>query len=270
MKAGAWVNCQKSSVMERRKILILAGKGSSTNIVYHSLKDEYDVMAVILENPVPRKEFLKRRIRKLGSRKVIGQVLFQFTIVPILNLASAKRKKEILQKFNLSKEAIPTEKIVHVNSVNSPGCVSLIKKYNPELIIVNGTRIISKKVLQSTSVKFLNIHAGITPKYRNVHGAYWAVVNNDLENCGVTVHLLDQGIDTGPIIYQQKISITPKDNFVTYPLLQTANGISILKKAITDVFEYKVTFKPNNLESKTWYHPTFWQYIYHRLVHKKK
>ena len=41
------------------------------------------------------------------------------------------------------------------------------------------------------------MHAGITPQYRGVHGGYWAVVNNDPEHCGVTIHFVDKGIDTG-------------------------------------------------------------------------
>jgi methionyl-tRNA formyltransferase len=48
---------------------------------------------------------------------------------------------------------------------------------------------------------FINTHTGIH-KYSGVHGAYWALVSNDKENCGVIVDKLDQGIDTGEIITQ--------------------------------------------------------------------
>ena len=249
---------------------MLAAEGITTNILYNSLKDEYDIEAIIIEQPVSRKELLKKRIKKLGTWTVLGQILFQVSVVPFLNFFSSNRKREILDNYNLEDSPLPEKKVVPVNSVNSPECISLIKKINPELIIVNGTRIISKEVLESTEVKFVNIHAGITPKYRNVHGAYWAIVNNDLDNCGVTVHLVDKGIDTGSIIFQQIIPVTQKDNFVTYPLLQVAEGIIFLRKALVDIFENKLAVKSNRLESKLWYHPTFWQYMYHRLVHKKK
>jgi folate-dependent phosphoribosylglycinamide formyltransferase PurN len=256
--------------MNKHKLLILASEGISTNILYNSLKDEYDIEAIIIEQAVSRKEFLKKRIKKLGTWAVLGQILFQFSVVPFLNYFSAKRKREILDNYNLHDAPLPEDKIVRVKTVNSPECISIIEKINPEVIIVNGTRIISKEVLEATEVKFVNIHAGITPKYRNVHGAYWAIVNNDLENCGVTVHLVDKGIDTGSIIYQQQIPVTQKDSFATYPLLQIAEGIIHLKKALSDIFENKLAVKSNSLESKMWYHPTLWQYIYHRLVHKKK
>jgi methionyl-tRNA formyltransferase len=71
---------------------------------------------------------------------------------------------------------------------------------NLDVIIVNGTRIISSKVLESMPALFINIH-GITLQY----GGAWsilALVSNDKENCGVIVDKLDQGIDTGEIITQ--------------------------------------------------------------------
>jgi len=256
--------------MGKKRLLILAQKGISTNIVYNSLIEDYDVEAVIVEKNVPANEFLKKRIKKMGVGKVAGQVLFQLTISKYLDFISAKRRQQILKEYGLNNSVIDPEKIIKSNSVNDQSTIALLQKINPDLVIVNGTRIISKEVLQCVSAKFINIHAGITPKYRNVHGGYWAIVNNDMENCGVTVHLVDKGIDTGSIIYQKKIVITNRDNFSTYPLLQLAEGIVLLKKAITDIFDNKLILKKGTPESKIWHHPTFLQYLHQRIVHKKK
>ncbi len=256
--------------MRKRKLLILAGKGDSLNMVYNSLKEDYDIEAVIREEAVSRKEFLKKRIKKLGVAKVAGQVLFQVTISKYLGVISRKRKQEIRNQYRLNPAALPSTKIINVKSVNDKSTIAFLKKINPELVVVNGTRIISDEVLKSIPAPFVNIHAGITPKYRNVHGAYWALVNDDLDNCGVTVHLVDRGIDTGSIIYQQRIPVSDKDNFSTYPLLQLGEGIICLKKALSDIFDMKLVFKKGIPESRIWYHPTFWQYLYYRIVHHKK
>lgn len=249
---------------------MLARPGYSTNILFHSLKNDFEIETVILEKPVAASELLKKRIKKLGWWKVAGQLLFQLSIAKILKRTSRKRKEEILKEYGLENTIVPENKIMKVASVNSSECIEALQKVKPELIIVCGTRIISKSVLESLPVKFMNIHAGITPKYRNVHGGYWALVNNDMENCGVTVHLVDEGIDTGTIIYQQKIPVTKRDNFATYPVLQLAEGIIYLKRAINDFFENKLILQKNNLESRLWYHPTIWQYIFYRIVYNKK
>src|SRR5690242_13228508 len=152
--------------MNKHRLLILAGKGTTTNILYNSLKEEYDIVAIIIERPVPIQRFLGKRIKKLGIVKVVGQILFQISIVPILNVTSRKRKKQILDKYNLQDAPLPRKKVIEVSSVNSSECIFQIKNISPELIIVNGTRIISSEVLNSTEVRLINIHAGITPKYR--------------------------------------------------------------------------------------------------------
>jgi len=71
---------------------------------------------------------------------------------------------------------------------------------HPDVVVVNGTRIIAEKVLHSVPATFLNTHSGITPLYRGAHGGYWALVKKDRANCGVTIHVVDAGIDTGGIV----------------------------------------------------------------------
>lgn len=256
--------------MSNKKIVILAGKGITSNIVYNYLKDCYDIDAIIFENAVSKKLLIKKRIRKLGLGKVVGQLFFQVFIVKWLNIESRKRKQEILEEYQLNQSLPPDHKSIYVNSINSQDVINHLQTLNPDLVVVNGTRIISEKVLNCIPVKFINTHAGITPKYRNVHGAYWAIINDDPENCGVTVHLVDKGIDTGSIIYQQKINITKKDNFVTYPLLQIAEGVKYLKRAIDDAFNAQLTLKKGPEESHIWYHPTIFQYLYNRMRYNKK
>jgi methionyl-tRNA formyltransferase len=113
---------------------------------------------------------------------------------------------------------------------------------------------------------FLNMHAGITPMYRGSHGGYWALVEGDRDSCGVTVHQVDTGVDTGPILGQARIMPNHGDNFVTYALLQQATGLPLLKKAIQDACEdCLVPLAPPPGTSRLFTHPTLSEYIYHRL-----
>ena len=256
--------------MNNPKIVMLAGRGDSTNILFHALKNEFPVNSIILEEPVSKKEFLKKRVKKLGFWKVSGQVVFQLIIVPLLNLLSVQRKKEIIKHYKLDKAPLPSNLIITVRSVNEETCIRALQSINPDLVLVNGTRIISKQVLDSVPATFINIHAGITPMYRGVHGAYWALLHNDAAHCGVTIHFVDAGIDTGTVIAQQVIPFGPADNFVTYPLLQLAAGIPLMKKAITDILQNDLSPAGAKGESRLWHHPGFFQYLYYRLFKGKK
>jgi folate-dependent phosphoribosylglycinamide formyltransferase PurN len=252
--------------MKRKKVVILAGNGLSTNIVYNSINNNFGVSLVIVEKKENTAKFLKRRVKKLGIITVIGQVLFQALVVKGLKLFSKGRIAEIIRVNNLDISPIPEQFLRSVNSVNSLETINLLKAIEPDLIIVNGTRIISKKVLASVNCPFINTHAGITPKYRGVHGTYWALYNNDSENSGVTVHFVDEGIDTGNIIKQSHVTTTNKDNFVTYPLLQLAEGLKLLNGAISDYINGSIlTQKEKLMDSMLWYHPTIWQYLFGRI-----
>lgn len=251
--------------MQDKRIVLLAGEWDTTPVVYHFLQQHFVVEKVVIEDSVPKKDFLKRRIKNLGLVKVAGQVLFQLLIGKPLSLLSKARIAEILQEYGLKKEAIPSSKLIRVPSVNDAACLSALQQLQPHLVVVHGTRIISKKILQGVDAPFVNIHAGITPRYRGSHGGYWALVNNDREHCGVTVHLVDAGIDTGRILLQEKIPVTNRDNFATYGYLQLAVGLQLLKQAIEDVAEGKEATRDNSLNSALWHHPTLWGYLKMRI-----
>jgi formyl transferase-like protein len=233
---------------------MLAGACDATNMVYHAIEPEM----VILENHISRLSVARRRLKKLGWRKVAGQIAFGLLVVPYLARSSRKRIEEILRTNQLDASPIPAQRVLHVASMNDETAVAALRDAAPDIVVVNGTRIIGEHVLRAVSAPFVNLHTGITPLYRGVHGAYWALANNDGEHCGVTVHLVDSGIDTGCIVAQARIAPTPRDNFVTYPYLQVAAGIPLLKQALAGPLQ---SISPPAGKSRLWSHPTLWEYV---------
>ena len=193
--------------------------------------------------------------------------MFIKLITPLLRLESKKRVKEILSEVIIEK--VSTTELPFIScSVNEASSVDFINKLSPDIIVVNGTRIISKKNINLINCPLINIHVGITPKYRGVHGGYWALNNNDIKNCGVTVHLVDAGIDTGGILCQKSIKIKSTDNFITYPLLQTIKGLECLKEVLVKN-KFEETKKVASA-SKLYYHPTIINYLTNRFFKKIK
>lgn len=250
--------------LDKKKIVILATEGLTTNLLYNELLKYYDVQKVILENKISKKVFLKNRVKCIGFFKVVGQIMFMMFVVPILTWRSKGRVNAILAENKVNSEQIPHSLIKKIESVNNKEIVDLIRTVNPELIFVNGTRIISRATIESINIKMVNIHVGITPKYRGVHGGYWAVYNNDLANFGTTLHYIDSGIDTGKVIAQKITEITEKDNFISYPIIQYVNGLDLIKENV-ERLNNVIEFTPKVMESKLYYHPTFRQYLLGRL-----
>jgi methionyl-tRNA formyltransferase len=247
--------------MQQKKIILLAADCESSRWVYNALKETITIEAVILENPVSKKELAKRRIRKIGLMPVIGQVLFSALVVPLLKRRAKKRKAYLTHKYQLNNNDFDSNKTYRVSSVNEESCLKTIQLLKPDIIVVNGTRIISKNLLQATSAVFVNTHVGITPHYRGSHGGYWALRNKDEENFGTTIHLIDAGVDTGAVMKQVFIKPDKADNFTTYPVLQTAIGIEALKEVLTNMLSGNYETINHTEKGKMYFQPTLWKYL---------
>lgn len=234
--------------------------------MYHALaKDKaFDIVHILLEDKVPASQLLKRRMKTLGIMTVIGQVAFML-FSKLLAKTSNARINALLQQYQLNTASFPNAITTKVNTVNSSEVMTLLQKTQVDAVVVNGTRIIKQEVLECIDTTFINTHMGITPKYRGVHGGYWAIANNDQQNCGVTVHLVDAGIDTGGVLYQKQISINAKDNFITYPTHQIATAIPLMKAALHDVANNTITPHKGVFPSLFWSHPTLYTYCKNRI-----
>ena len=243
-------------------VVMLCGRGQSSNILYNGIVHHANIVGVIFEKRLSNKIMIQRRIKNLGIIKVVGQVSFVL-INELLKRASRPRIKKLALSYALNDAPPPKNITNYVDSINDEQTINLLKRCNPQAVVVNGTRIISQKVLSCIDAPFINAHMGVTPKYRGVHGGYWALAMNDSENCGVTVHLVDQGIDTGGVLYQGLIRANGSDNFNTYPIHQIARAIPLMKAALDDVRDNCVIIKEGVLSSRLWYHPTILEYLKH-------
>ncbi|WP_421977760.1 methionyl-tRNA formyltransferase [Roseivirga seohaensis] len=58
---------------------------------------------------------------------------------------------------------------------------------------------------------FVNMHGALVPRYRGIHGGTWAMVNGESQQ-GYTIHKVDEGIDSGPIFFQGKVTVGVSEN----------------------------------------------------------
>ncbi len=248
--------------------MLLAGEGQSSNAVYHALVREFGPVTVIQEPDLSWWFLVRRRLRRLGYREVAGQVLFSLLVVPVLRLRGKDRIAAIIRRGGMDVSPIDGP-VLEVASVNSDEVKTALQAANPAVVVVNGTRIISKDILGCVPAPFINLHAGITPQYRGVHGGYWALAEGRPELVGTTVHVVDQGVDTGPILAQATFTVERDDSFVTYPYLHLAAGIPLLIECVRDLLEGKEPTPRTSLggdqASRLRSHPTMWGYLGRRI-----
>lgn len=244
------------------KIAVLGRDSISTRLLIYRMSEAgYDVIWHE-EKRDDRVELMRRRMQKFGVTFFLSQLIFQI-LQRVIFKFSESRVKELVGDFRRFERFSPDNVDTNINEAN----LSYLLDKKVDLIILSGTRILSPKTLSSIEpIRIINIHAGITPKYRGVHGGYWSLANHDRENFGATIHFVDTGVDTGGVISHVRLVPTKKDNFSTYPLLQQASAIDELLDIIPEILhgesEIRNTVHVDETSaSKVWTHPTIFQYL---------
>ena len=89
--------------------------------------------------------------------------------------------------------------------------VNIIKELAPDLAVVAAFgQILSKEILDIPKYGCVNIHASLLPKHRGASPIQQAVIDGDSES-GITIMMMDEGLDTGDILIQKKVSIDEKE-----------------------------------------------------------
>lgn len=97
--------------------------------------------------------------------------------------------------------------------VNRPEFIQKVKAYQPDLLVsMSYNQIFRKEIINSVPHSIINCHAGKLPFYRGRNILNWCLINDEKE-FGITVHFVDEGIDTGDIILQRVYPITDQDNY---------------------------------------------------------
>jgi Formyl transferase len=241
-------------------VVLLTTGNDFGRIAARRLTAVFPGLGIITEQPVSRLTLIRRRIARLGLVRVLGQIAF-IGLARIIQFGARGRVAAIMREHAMEPRWPEGCTHIDVPSVNSPECLAAIARFNPRVILLLGTRVVDRPTLAAITAPLINYHAGITPKYRGVHGGYWAKAEGDLANFGVTVHVVDPGIDTGAVLYQARLVPGAADNYATFPYLQLAAALPLMEKAARDALDGKLTPHAVDLPSRLWSHPTLWGYV---------
>lgn len=251
---------------KNNSIVIFAVRGPAHYWLSQNLAKYFNVTHIVYQRSSFKRfwKWLRYRLKKLGIWTVFGQLLF--ILYDKLVLSKDKSEARVFgQDSRLwSKPEIPS---IEVDDINDSVVEAVLRREKPAVVVVSGTGLIREPILK-LAPRFINIHTGITPEYRGVHGAFWALFKGDLERLGVTIHVIDAGVDTGRVLAQDKVSWdreadTLHSIFLKQYLRGTALLIDVLRVVLAGTAP-TVTRVPQF--SKQWFHPTIWQYLRWRFT----
>lgn len=87
-----------------------------------------------------------------------------------------------------------------------------ISHYNPDLIVLAGfMKILPSSFVHTFAPRIINIHPSLLPNFPGAHAVRDALASGAKET-GTTIHIVDEGVDTGPILGQQSLAVLPSDD----------------------------------------------------------
>jgi len=232
----------------RTIILYSAGHLGSATILNRLINsDEFDITGIIKARPLPftlkGARRLKQQLKKTGWQ--FGWLLFWQQLIQGLAflvgfILPAGRKRLIPGWVLANDKGIP---VFYCDNINDDVCIDFIKEQKPDLLIsAYFNQILKKEIIQSPKIGALNVHPGWLPAYRGAMCYFW-VLKNGAQKGGVTVHWIDEGIDTGVVLARQTFII--KQGWTQQKVLvQTAIVGAELLKEIGSILSRKEIPKP--------------------------
>ncbi len=119
--------------------------------------------------------------------------------------------------------------------IRTPEFLQALSAWQPDLIAVAAYgRILHTPILRLPPMGCVNVHGSLLPKYRGAAPVQWAVIHGETET-GITTMLMDEGMDTGPMLLQEKLEISPDDTAGTLAPRLAELGGRLLVDTITQL-----------------------------------
>ncbi len=189
-----------------------------------------------------------RLIKKIYHKLVVGDQ--RFSGHGENNLASMAQKqhlpyktlKELAKDLNIPYHVVPDH--------NHPKSLQILRRLKPDVILFTGGGLLRAPVLEIPRLGILNCHTGILPQYRGMDVVEWTAVEakGNSVGFGVTLHFMDNGVDTGPILLKKIISPEPGATFEKIRAELETLMVELMIQGVRQLQEGSLVSKPQALK----------------------
>ncbi len=136
---------------------------------------------------------------------------------------------------------------VDCENINDPHVIEELKSFDPDVIIVFGTRKIKTPLIRGFERKIINLHGGDPEYYRGLDTHLWAIYNDDFGSLETTLHILDEELDTGDIIQKQQLDLNSIENLSQLRAINTKACLDLCLGALKtyETLGYFITSQQN-------------------------
>ena len=199
-----------------------------------------------------------------------------YQIIDILQRVRSDHESPINTDLRSSEYTIPSLKTRHnlrllqVTDIHAENTIKAVTEFEPDLGLALAAPILSYPLYSIPRLGTVNLHKGKVPDYRGMPPAFWELWNDE-KSVGCTVHWVDDKLDTGNVVAEEKIEC---DNFATVRGLQLhldELGVDLICKSVGWILQGTLRSIAQNNGGKTYRKPTLSQItmLNRKLMHKQ-
>ena len=143
-----------------------------------------------------------------------------------------KLQQSAVKKFAI-KSSLP---VLQPINLKDREFINELKKIKPDLLVVVAFRMLPDEVWKLPPLGTINLHASLLPQYRGAAPINWVLINGE-KTTGVTTFFIDDKIDTGKIIYQEKVEIAQGENAGTLYVKLMRKGAELVNKTVKSILD---------------------------------
>ncbi|MDF1505495.1 hypothetical protein, partial [Roseisolibacter sp. H3M3-2] len=157
-------------------------------------------VVVLRETAERQRKRVRRELERVGPLRFLDVLAFRLHYRLTQAAADTRWEDEALAgmaaRFGPAPAGTP---VLETTSPNTPEAQAFIARCAPTVMIARCKTLLAERIFSIPTHGTYVLHPGVCPEYRNAHGGFWALANDDLDKVGVSLLRIDRGVDTGPV-----------------------------------------------------------------------
>jgi peptidoglycan/xylan/chitin deacetylase (PgdA/CDA1 family) len=178
------------------------------------------------------------RLVNHAVERLAARLVSQTDVLALLQRAFPERPFCLAQVAE--RHGIP---VLEMGDLNGPSAATALARLRPDLGVVLGTRLLKRSTFAVPRLGCLNLHLGKVPEYRGVPPGFWEHYDRQ-RTAGVTVHFIDDGLDTGDVLGEDSVAVDPLDSPETLRRRLEIAGGGLLVRCVRDLARGCATPRP--------------------------
>ena len=155
---------------------------------------------IVREPPRDKLARIRRQVRRIGGLRFLDVAAMRLVYRAFIAPRDGRWQKEALVSLSERFPVPPPDSPALItDDPNSPEVVAFISEQAPDIALARCKTLLRDEIFSAPRIGTFIMHPGICPEYRNSHGCFWALANDDYDRVGMTLLKIDAGVDTGPV-----------------------------------------------------------------------